>query len=477
MSFFSNVIYGISLTGGTIYSGSTDLSLLFVSNNQLTVSTNNIALLQSQMLTKVNRSGDTMTGTLNGPSISGGTVSGGTLYSGTTNVGNLFITNSNSIGVGKSIATGKTNNNLLFKTVSSTGAIQITDNGSTLYFNAIIPIGAYLIQYGVGLYSIKASNLSNRADGDFSLVGNGKYNYIYNSYVGSPTTYSTILNGRNNYVFASRYSTILGGIMNRITSYTLSGFNTIVNGSNNRINGIDTLDGQSITYSTIINGSTNRIYDNFLGKSRYSTIINGFSNGIYGSSGSTIIGGNNYTLTNEHNTVLVPKLKIANLPTTTGTYMLAVNSSGNVFKNPIPTGSGTSSSNNNGINTFTAGTSSFQSINVTGLSINNLTTSGETFFISASATTFSASTIYSGSTNLSSLFFTSSQGANNISNISLLQSQINTKVNRSGDTMTGTLYGTNISANTISANTIVISGSSITPSLVGGKMYCFNNFI
>ena len=52
----------------------------------------------------------------------------------------------------------------------------------------------------------------------------------------------------------------------------------------------------------------------------------------------------------------------------------------------------------NGINTFTGGTINNPTVNVTGLSVNNITVSGESSFQSISATTF-----YSGSTDLSLL--------------------------------------------------------------------------
>ena len=52
-----------------------------------------------------------------------------------------------------------------------------------------------------------------------------------------------------------------------------------------------------------------------------------------------------------------------------------------------------------GVNTFTGGTDQFPTVNVTGLTVDNITVSG-----SASANTFSADTFYSGTTDLSEIF-------------------------------------------------------------------------
>ena len=164
--------------------------------------------------------------------------------------------------------------------------------------------------------------------------------------------------------------------------------------------------------------------------------------------------------------VVVPKLKIANLPTTTGTYMLVVNSSGNVFKNTIPTGGGATI--NNGINTFTAGTSTFQSVNVTALTIDNLIVSGNSVFSGtlSGGSSFSANTLFSGSTNLNSIFATPGLI---LASQTFVQPGINTytggtnthpSVNVSALTIDNITVSGNSSFNTLSATTIY-SGSTL----------------
>jgi hypothetical protein len=63
-----------------------------------------------------------------------------------------------------------------------------------------------------------------------------------------------------------------------------------------------------------------------------------------------------------------------------------------------------------GLNTYTGGSSFFPTVNVSGLTIDNINVSGNSVFNALSAQTISATTLYSGSTDLSNLF-TSNAGA------------------------------------------------------------------
>jgi len=140
-----------------------------------------------------------------------------------------------------------------------------------------------------------------------------------------------------------------------------------------------------------------------------------------------------------------------------GTNITLTEFNGNIAINSTASGGG-GATVNDGTNTFTAGTSSFQSVNVTGLSINNITVSGSSVFNTLSATTLSGGTIYSGSTDLSNLFATQTTTTS-------LQNQLNTKVNRSGDTMTGQLTTTILSATTLSGGTIYSYGGRVAKTL------------
>lgn len=134
-----------------------------------------------------------------------------------------------------------------------------------------------------------------------------------------------------------------------------------------------------------------------------------------------------------------------------GTQMVVANAAGVLSTQAIPS-AGQSTIVRSGTNTYTAGTTADYSINVTALTINNIIVSATSNFNTTSATTLSAGTIYSGSTNLYDIFLTANAGG-------ATTAQLATKVNNSGDTMTGTLLGTAISATTLSGGTIY-SGST-----------------
>jgi hypothetical protein len=99
----------------------------------------------------------------------------------------------------------------------------------------------------------------------------------------------------------------------------------------------------------------------------------------------------------------------------------------------------------NGINTFTAGTSSAQSVNVTALTINTIVASGNSNFNTLSATTLSAGTINSGSTNLYDIF--------------ALPSQISTNNNGINTFTAGTSNFQSINVTGLSINNISVSGN------------------
>lgn len=112
---------------------------------------------------------------------------------------------------------------------------------------------------------------------------------------------------------------------------------------------------------------------------------------------------------------------------------------------------GTTTNVQPGTNIYTGGTATNPTINISALTINSIVVTGSSTFSTVGATTLSGSTIYSGSTDLSSLFASTST-------TTLQTAQLATKVNKSGDTMTGTLLGTVISATTLSAETIAAIG-------------------
>lgn len=89
-----------------------------------------------------------------------------------------------------------------------------------------------------------------------------------------------------------------------------------------------------------------------------------------------------------------------------GTQMVVADTAGVLSVQAIPV-AGQSTVIRNGTNTYTAGTSADYTVNVSALTISSLIVSGSSSLNTISATTFSGSTLYSGSTNLYDIFATS----------------------------------------------------------------------
>jgi len=121
----------------------------------------------------------------------------------------------------------------------------------------------------------------------------------------------------------------------------------------------------------------------------------------------------------------------------------------------------------NGINTFTGGTALNPSVNVTGLSIDNIYVSGSSQFV-----TISAGTIYSGGTDLSLLF--APIGSTGSGNETHVQNGLNTytggtallpTVNISSATLSNLSVSGSASFNVLSASTFV-SGSTLLSTII-----------
>jgi len=125
-----------------------------------------------------------------------------------------------------------------------------------------------------------------------------------------------------------------------------------------------------------------------------------------------------------------------------------------------------------GLNTYTGGTSTSPTVNVSALTISTLTASGNSVFTGtlSGGSSFSANTLYSGSTNLYSIFagighthefstILNTAHTHSVSEVVNLSSILDTKLNLSGGTMTGGLTTTSLSATTISGGTLY-SGST-----------------
>lgn len=125
-------ISATTISGGTLYSGSTELGSLFATPA-------NITSINSQLSTKIDKSGDTWTNTLRGTALSATTLSGGTIYSGNTDVSTLFATPANITDLSDRLATkanlsGATfTGNVVLVNASATTFSATTLSATTLY--------------------------------------------------------------------------------------------------------------------------------------------------------------------------------------------------------------------------------------------------------------------------------------------------------------------------------------------------------
>ena len=210
------------------------------------------------------------------------------------------------------------------------------------------------------------------------------YNKIIKNSV-TDQNYNSIVNGKNNIIENNYHSFIINGRYNYIGSGV---GNSILNGRNN-------LMLSAVHFSSILAGT-----DNILSSTTNSSIISGDK--ITGTTSNTAYG---------------DKLQLRSLSGSGYNYVVA-DSNGLLSLSSVTSGGGTTSTNSNGLNTYTGGTALFQSINISGGTFNNITVTGNSSF-----NVLSATTLYSGSTPLSQLFLLNSNNvwykANNAGSIGI----------------------------------------------------------
>ncbi len=364
LSASGNSIVNANFSASTIFSGASNLNSLFsptghthefstILNTAHTHSVSDVSNLTNLLNTKLNLSGGTMTGELITPSLSANTISGGTIYSGSTNLetiitslipsplfsgttpggikqiypGDSNIANENySISFGSdnkvyskysTILNGKTNiinstvYNLTYNTV-------LGGKNQTTYNSKYSLIGAGVQNYISGYNSVilggSGNRIYNAADHAFLLGYNNKtestrsFIFGYTNFI-TGVTDSSILGGKNNKIHKNIYGTFSYNIVaNSIQSTILnSDFSNIASGSGNTIS--------SANFSSIINGQSNKTYSSFstvvggklnTAKTEYSIVLGGSGNTAFGIS-SIILGGfnnRNTTLTSSYSTII-----------------------------------------------------------------------------------------------------------------------------------------------------------------------------
>jgi len=495
-SMFTGGLSANTLSGGTIYSGNTDVSLLFATPA-------NISLINSQLITKANLSGATFTGGIISPSLSATTLSGGTIYSGATELS--LIINSQITGVTSGLINTHVQNGL--NTYTGGTPDLPTVNISALTINNLSVSGNTFLQ-SVTANTLSASTLFS---GSTDLVniftqGSGTINTLP-IWTAPKILGNSIITQNISGITVNGSVNILGNVDITGTATTIN--TQIVQSLDNNIllnysgthataigGGIMVLSGQpsgvESIWATDINGNwsanTQIIATN--GLNVYGGVLQSGGTDLYsifdplGSGVQSVVAGSNITTggTITHPIVSVVTSPSFNNLTLSGTGIANAFSATTISGGTLYSGSTelsliinsqitgitsnlTSTRVQPGLNTYTGGTPDLPTVNVSALTINNLTVSGNTSLGVLSATTY-----FSGATELSLIINSQITG--------ITSSLVNTHVQNGLNTYTGgtaALPTVNVSALTI--NTITASGTSIfngglsANTLSGGTIY------
>jgi hypothetical protein len=293
-----------------------------------------------------------------------------------------------------------------------------------------------------GLYSIISKNGGHSAGGSYSIVAGGLNNTISND---------------------STSSGIFGGTSNNITNNVL---NTVIVGGLNitasQNNSLYTQNARLAENGGIIYSAGTPLQNIFaLAGSDTNTFITSF---VYDNA-------NKFTITRNDAVSFDAVINTVTGLTVNGDLDATNILSGGTDLSEI-FGAGDITRVQSGINTFTAGTVNEPSVNVTALTVDSISVSGESSF-----NTLSANTIYSGSTDLSDIFSTSNNfvtgftydNANNLTvSVNDGNNYVATLNEFSGLTVNGSLSAITMSAVTFVGGDFVGEDISVTTIFSGG---------
>jgi len=399
-----------TISGGTIYSGSTNLYQIFATTGATVAywssSTGSNSIIAS------NGSGNLATGAF---SIVGGQSNSATTTSAFIGGGSKNETRQNFatvVGGYGNIASG-------LRSFIGNGDYNLaTQNKSAVvtgYRNSGTSTGAIVVggQYNLasGNASFVANGYRNTAAGNYSFIGSG----LRNSATTTNRLYATILNGQNN-LATGDYSVIVNGIGNQATAlHTFVGsgqyssattrHSAVVTGRNNLAGGSGTkystvvngyINTASGLYATVVNGKVNTA------SGAYSTVINGSGNtssgiaSLVAGSGNTVSGARSAVIGgfgingSANDTVYTPNARLAE---TTGSIIY---SAGTPLQNIFAVAGSGVQAVQPGSNITTGGTLALPVINLAASpSVNGLSVSGTGNF---------TGTLQSGGTNLNDIY-------------------------------------------------------------------------
>ena len=414
-----------ALSANTFYSGSTDINAFFNQD-------------RAQINTKANRSGDTFTGQINAPSLSANTLSGGTIYSGSTDLYNIFTQGSGTVNTLPLWVGTKTLGNSIISQVGT----GITVNGSVNILGNVDILGTATTINTQIIQSLDNNILLNYSGNHISAIGGG-ITVLSGQPSGVASVWATDANGNwsaNTQINATNGLDVSNGALQSggTNLYSIfdplgSGVQSVGQGSNIITGGtstnpiISTVSSPAFNNITISGtGIANAFSANtlsggtiFSGSTPLSTIINNSITAVTSTLTSTRVqdGLNTYT----GGTADLPTVNVSAL--TVNTIVASGNSSfttlsantyysGSTLLSSVivslitGTTSAITSNIQNGLNTYTGGTSFLPTVNISAATLDNLIVSGGTTLGTLSATTISGGTLYSGSTNLYDIFAT-----------------------------------------------------------------------
>jgi hypothetical protein len=424
-----------SISANTFYSGATLLNLGDLINSYWSASTGPNSLIRN------NGTGNLAVGNFSIIAGHSSTISTGSDYSGILHAKSSQITNS----LHSSIIAGSGNQINYFSTATTYATIL---NGKGHYSRGNYSSILNGVSNSIGYHTTK------------STILNGNNNIIQQY-----SSYNSILNGKNNYIFFNTsYSTIINGNSNVVSPYmnniTIIGTTGIVASESNavyvpklfitstieggdRMVTLNVADGKvyikplpSFTGAT----STGLTHSVYAGTFDNNLVFKSFSGGnniivtssstenavalsnniiINSISANTISGGTFYSGSTPFENIFITTGSTSGIGTSifinktgsqlnlksisAGTNVTLFDDGSNITISSTG-GVGGGATVNNGLNTYTAGTNTFQSVNMSAATLDNLTVSGNTLLSTLSATTISASTLISGSTNVDNLF-------------------------------------------------------------------------
>jgi len=437
---------GGTLSGGTLFSGSTNLNSIFqpagansvVGNgtNTYTGGTfyNQTVNVSALTVNTIVASGATQLGTTTASSFSGGTISGGTIYSGSTDLYNIFSTTDNNditrVQPGTNTYTGGTGN-------------LPTINVSALTINTLTASGNSSFQ-GLTATTLSSTTISAATISIVSTPGTTAFEITNSNNQKAFTIFDSDLKARY-------YSG--GGLSS--PSITFQG---------NADHGLGT---DTNRVSLITNNIARLIVDKTTGFVGIGTIGTTYLLEVTGATKTDVL---------TANTIMAASITGSSLSATTISGGTILSGSTNLYSIFQPTGA--NSVVGNGTNTYTGGTFYNQTVNVSALTINTIVASGSSQFGVTTASSFSGGTIsggtlFSGSTNLNSIFHplgsiqAIGNGINTYTGGTFLSPTVNVSaltvntIVASGSTQLGVVTATSISGGTVSGGTIYSGGTDL----------------